>query len=134
MFEGLFWTPRGDDRVTYDWLTFADTRSTYSTPHREHNHRGIIRSAIEVDDVSACFEILKNSSWNENGSIVLGQPEEWNYGPEFGTRTVLNFKDPEGVYFQLIQQATPPTGKNYPHGSEVLHPYGVGAFGWSVEG
>lgn len=123
MFEGLFWALRGDDRVTWDWLTFEDTKTTYSTPYREHNHRGLIRSAIEVDDVDACFNVLQESSWNKDGSILLGQPEEWNFGPQFGTRTVLNFKSPEGVYLQLIQQPTPPIGKLYPNGHEILHPY-----------
>ncbi|HEX2507811.1 MAG TPA: hypothetical protein VHK23_05770 [Miltoncostaeaceae bacterium] len=29
---------------------------------------------------------------------------QWDYGEAFGTRQVLNFADPEGVYFQLLQQ------------------------------
>ena len=122
-FEGLFWTPRGDDRVSFDWLTFDDTKTTYSTPYREHNHRGVIRSAIEVDDVHACYDVLRESSWNKDHGIVLGPPEEWDFGTQFGTRTILNFRSPEGVYFQLIQQATPPIGKNYPNGEQILHPY-----------
>ena len=123
-FEGLFWTPRGDDRVSFDWLTFPDTRTTYSTPYLEHNHRGIIRSSIEVDDVNACYDVLAQSSWNSDSRIVLGPPEEWDLGSQFGTRTVLNFRSPEGVYFQLIQQASPPIGKNYPNAETILHPYG----------
>ena len=123
-FEGLFWTPRGDDRVAFDWLTFPETRTTYSTPYHKHNNRGIIRSAIEVDDIGACYNILKDSGWNKDMRIVLGPPEEWNLGSQIGTRAVLNFKSPEGVYFQLVQQPTPPIGKNYPNAEEILHPYG----------
>lgn len=124
LFEGLFWTPRGDDRVSFDWLTFDETRTTYSTPHREHNHRGVIRCALEVDDVEACYRVLEKSSWNKDNRIVLGPPEEWDLGSQFGTRLVLNFQDPEGVYLQLIQQPAPPIGKNYPNAEVILHPYG----------
>ena len=49
----------------------------------------------------------------------MGGIEEWDFGPQWGIRRVLNFKDPEGVAFQLVEQSVSRLG--------VLHPYGRGA-------
>lgn len=73
-----------------------------STPYSEPNHVGIIRCAIEVDDVDASYEILKNSTWAKDHSIIFGPPEGWDLGPQWGTHKVLNFKDPEGKDYCLI--------------------------------
>jgi len=45
--------------------------------------------------------------------------EEWDFGQQWGFRRVLNFRDPEGVAFQLVEQPAPRLG--------ALHPYGRGA-------
>jgi hypothetical protein len=49
----------------------------------------------------------------------MGGIEEWDFGPQWGARRVLNFKDPEGVAFQLVEQPGSRRG--------VLHPYSRGA-------
>jgi hypothetical protein len=36
---------------------------------------------------------------------------QWDYGEAFGPRQVLNFADPEGVYFQLLQQPPSPNAR-----------------------
>jgi len=131
LFEGVGWVPRGDTRVGYDWLEWEVSRQ-HPTPYKEPNHRGIIRSSIEVDDIEACYDILRRSWWNRKYNIVLGPPEEWDFGPGFsGKRTVVNFKSEEGVYFQLIQQAPQaalPAGANYPNGLSIFPQYGHDLF------
>ena len=78
-----------------------------------------MRCAIEVDDLDAAHEILKRSTWAQQYPILIGGIEEWDFGPQWGARRVLNFKDPEGVAFQLVEQPGSRLG--------VLHPYGRGA-------
>ena len=78
-----------------------------------------MRCAIEVDDLDAAHEILKRSTWAQQYPILMGGIEEWDFGPQGGVRRVLNFKDPEGVAFQLVEQPGSRLG--------VLHPYGRGA-------
>ena len=74
------------------------------SPYAEPNHVGIVRCAIEVDDLGAAHEILKRSTWAQQYPILTGGIEEWDFGPQWGARRVLNFKDPEGVAFQLVEQ------------------------------
>ncbi len=124
-------TVRGNNRVFFDWLEWEDSRR-FPTPYTEPNHRGPIRGVIEVDDVASCYEILRRSPWAQQHRIILGPPEEWNLGRQFGTRIVLNFLDPEGVQFQLMQQGNRSVfgqGKNWPDGASGLHgPSGVDLF------
>lgn len=63
---------------------------------------------------------LKRSKWAKKRRIVLGPPEEWDVGAAFGKRRVLNFADPEGVFFQLVQQPASPLA--------FLHPLGYDSF------
>jgi hypothetical protein len=78
-----------------------------------------VRCAIEVDDLDSAHEILKRSRWAQEYPILMGDIEEWDFGPQWGVRRVLNFKDPEGVAFQLVDQPISRLG--------TLHPYGRGA-------
>jgi catechol 2,3-dioxygenase-like lactoylglutathione lyase family enzyme len=117
-FSGAFFGIRGGGSTFLDWLQWIESPSL-PTPYAEPNHVGIVRCAIEVDNVDACFEILSESRWAENHKILKGGPEEWHFGDQFGPRKVLNFTDPEGVGFQLIEQPVSPIA--------VLHPYGKGA-------
>jgi hypothetical protein len=81
-----------------------DTAAEFPTPYASHHHRGVIRLALEVDDLAAAYETLLVSRWAADGRVVLGPPEVWDYGRSYGVREVLNFANPEGVYFQLHQQ------------------------------
>jgi catechol 2,3-dioxygenase-like lactoylglutathione lyase family enzyme len=118
-FDGAFFGIRGGGTVFFDWLEWSDSREL-STPYDHPNHLGIMRCVIEVDDIDAAHEVLKNSPWSATHNIVLGPPEEWNYGDQWGVRKVLNFTDPEGVGFQLVQQMSSPLAG--------LHPYGYDSF------
>jgi hypothetical protein len=101
-----------------DWLQWVETPSLPG-PYEEPNHVGIIRCALEVDNLDSTYEILKASEWNKSYSIIMGPPEEWDLGPEWGSQRVLNFKDPEGVFLQFIEQRKSPLA--------TLHPFGKGA-------
>ena len=101
-----------------DWLHWLESPDLPS-PYAEPNHVGIVRCAIEVDNLDAVHEILKRSTWAQQYPILMGGIEEWDFGPQWGARRVLNFKDPEGVAFQLVEQPGSRLG--------VLHPYGRGA-------
>lgn len=117
--DGCLFRVRGSSPVMLDWLEWSDSR-TNSTPYQRPTNLGIMRCSIEVDDVAAAFTVLRRSPWAKRRRIILGPPEEWNLGPQLGTRTVLNFTDPEGVGFQFIQQP--------PMSPAKLHPWGVDSF------
>ncbi len=114
-FDGVFWIARGDASIIVDHLVWSDTRAN-PTPYRSPVNRGIMRLTLEVDDVEACYDVLRRSRWVRNRHIKVSRPEEWNLGPAFGPRPVIEIIDPEGVRAQLIEQAPYPNGE--------LHPYG----------
>ena len=88
------------------------------TPYRSQANVGWYRIVPIVADLDAAREVLKRSRWAQDYPILMGGIEEWDFGPPWGVRRVLNCKDPEGVAFQLIEQRVSPLG--------VLHPYGRG--------
>jgi hypothetical protein len=112
-FDGVFMQVRGHTRVVHDYLQW-DRSAQFSTPYREPTHRGIVRCAIQVDDIDACYDMLRTSRHKRR--FWFSRPEEWDYGTAFGTRKVIELKDFEGIRFQLIEQ--PP----YPYAQ--LHPFG----------
>jgi catechol 2,3-dioxygenase-like lactoylglutathione lyase family enzyme len=105
--DGALMAIRGDIRVNFDWLQWNDTPSL-PTPYAEPYHVGIIRCALEVDDLDASYATLCQSSWAKAGKIKVGAPEVWDLGKEAGTIRVVNFTDPEGVCFQLVEQPSYP--------------------------
>jgi catechol 2,3-dioxygenase-like lactoylglutathione lyase family enzyme len=117
-FTGAFFGIRGNGLVFFDWLQWIESPEL-PTPYSEPNHVGIVRCAIEVDDLDAAHEVLKRSHWAQEYPILMGGIEQWDLGPQWGVRRVLNFKDPEGVAFQLVEQPVSKLG--------ALHPYGRGA-------
>jgi catechol 2,3-dioxygenase-like lactoylglutathione lyase family enzyme len=119
-FTGAFFGVRGSGFMFLDWLQWIESPSL-PTPYEVPNHVGIIRCVIEVDNLDATYETLKNSTWAKQYDILQGAIETWDLGPEWGSRKVLNFKDPEGVAFQFIEQPRPPIVS--------LHPQGRGAEG-----
>lgn len=105
--DGALMAIRGDIRVNFDWLQWDNTPSL-PTPYAKPNHVGIMRCALEVDDIDAAYATLCQSSWAKAGKIKVGAPEDWDLGKEAGRIRVVNFTDPEGVCFQLVQQPSYP--------------------------
>ncbi|KAH7086184.1 hypothetical protein FB567DRAFT_602978 [Paraphoma chrysanthemicola] len=116
-FSGAFFTVRGNQGYVFDWLQWNESPE-HPKPYEEANHVGIVRCSIEVDDVDASYTILKHLSRSQRPFFSVAEPEVWDFGPEFGVRKVVNFQDPEGVGFQLVEQPRFPV---------VLHPWGHGA-------
>ncbi|MGD9694679.1 MAG: VOC family protein [Thermoleophilia bacterium] len=113
---GATFMVRGDRRFVFDWLEWTES-DRFPTPYREPNHLGIVRCAFEVDDIEEAYRVLRRLEprW---GRLVNGPPEEWDFGPGFGVRRVVNFTDPEGVGFQLVEQPPFPLAALHPWGSD----------------
>ncbi len=109
---GLFFT-RGDRRFFIDWLQWSET-GDLGEAYAEPNHLGIIRCTLEVDDLDECHRILSEATHHGEPVGGLTAPEEWDLGPDLGVRRVVNFTDPDGTGFQLMEQR--PTGAR-------LHPW-----------
>jgi catechol 2,3-dioxygenase-like lactoylglutathione lyase family enzyme len=101
-FVGAFMHVRGDDRIIFDWLQWEGCEK-YLVPYKEVNHVGIARCAVEVDDINACLGILERSRWNGKPVPMLDEVVTVEKSGRAGPR-VLNFSDPEGVGFQLVEQ------------------------------
>jgi len=118
-FDGVLFVPRGDRRFFLDWLRW-DCSPDNPTPYLEPNHLGIMRCAFEVDDADEAYRILADTRFNGRPIANLHPPEIWDLGPALGRRRVVNFTDPEGVAFQLIEEPDYPMGR--------LHPWGRNSF------
>jgi catechol 2,3-dioxygenase-like lactoylglutathione lyase family enzyme len=114
-FDGVFMLARGNTRVNHDYLQW-DRSPQFPTPYKEPTHRGIVRCAFQVDDIDACYRTLRRLPASLKRRFSFSRPEEWNYGPAFGTHGVIELRDFEGIRFQLVEQ--PP----YPFAQ--LHPFG----------
>ena len=88
-------------RVMFDWLQWAPR--VPGAAYAEPSHVGIMRCALEVDDLRASYAALASSAWSRSGQITVPEPETWDLGPS-GALEVVTFTDPEGVGFQLVQQ------------------------------
>jgi catechol 2,3-dioxygenase-like lactoylglutathione lyase family enzyme len=115
--DGAILTVRGDDRVIFDWLEW-DRSPEHPTPYAEPHHVGVVRCALEVDDLDEAHGVLCETAWARDGLIMVSAPELWQLGDVLGDRRVVNFTDPEGVGFQLIEQA--------PFPNATLDSYGLG--------
>jgi hypothetical protein len=62
--------------------------------------------------------VLCETAWARDGQITVSAPQLWQLGDVLGDRRVVNFTDPEGVGFQLIEQA--------PFPNATLDSYGLG--------
>jgi catechol 2,3-dioxygenase-like lactoylglutathione lyase family enzyme len=121
-YDVTWFRPRGDARVSIDHLTWAPPAAAFGTPYDvfgQPTHRGFHRLSIEVDDIDASYRSLVKDGLRRRGSKrgrrLSGPPEDWDFGPEFGgRRKVVVLTDPEGVGFELIQQAPYPTASNTP--------------------
>ena len=115
---------RGDTRFYIDHLNWTPGppsqggSKVMGMPYdifRQPTHLGYVRVSLEVDDIDAAYRTLRRSGLSPNNGSRLrisGPPEEWDFGPVFGKRKVVVFTDPEGVGFELIQQAPYPLAVN----------------------
>jgi catechol 2,3-dioxygenase-like lactoylglutathione lyase family enzyme len=115
-----YFAARGDTRFGIDHLSWSEgppaqgASKVIPGPYDifgQPTHLGYVRLSLEVDDIDAAYRSLLRAGLSpKNGDQlrVSGPPEEWDFGPEFGQRKVVVFTDPEGVGFELIQQAPYP--------------------------
>ena len=87
---------RSDSRSPIDVLEW-DTPKPYAEPYQAANCLGIIRVALEVDDIEAARSRLIIA-----GLDGVGPVETWDMG-DFGDRKVMIFKDPDGIMLELIE-------------------------------
>ncbi len=116
--DSHLYTPRGDTRFRVDLSQFHYPPPTRESviPYKEANHVGISRLAFEVDDIDACYEILRRSRQIGKGPGPISRPEEWDFGAPTGKRRVLTFRDPDGIRLELIEKVywTPVTACTQP--------------------
>jgi len=119
--DGAFFVPRGDRRFVIDWLRWWESADN-PRPYPEPNHLGIIRCAIEVDDIDRAFECLAAAAAADDSIVgTVHRPETWNMGPEIGEQRVVNFTDGEDVMFQLVEAPPYPLGTLHPWGSDAVN-------------
>lgn len=107
-FDAAIMVPRGDGRNSVDLLEWQ-LPGGYGKPYARYNNLGAMNLAWEVNSVQVVYEKLRRLLKNP-GKTLMGPPETWDLG-DFGTRKVLNIKDPDGVYLQFVEkvQSTDPT-------------------------
>ncbi len=88
---------RTDTRSPIDVLEW-NTPRPFGEAYPVANHLGIVRVAIEVDDIDAARTRLLLA-----GQTDVGPVETWDMG-EFGVRKIVIFRDPDGIMLELIEQ------------------------------
>lgn len=118
--DGGAFVPRGDRRFVIDCLRWWET-SSHPRPYAEPNHVGIIRCAVEVDDLDRAYESLVAAA-RQHGELVgpVHSPEVWDLGSEVGEQRVVNFTDGEGIMFQLVEAPPYPLGGLHPWGADAV--------------
>lgn len=114
-YDTMFFAARGDTRFAIDHLSWPPPAKAIPGPYdifRQPTHLGYVRLSLEVDDIDAAYRSLLRAGLSPKNSghpRLSGPPEEWDFGPESGgKRKVVILTDPEGVGFELIQQAPYP--------------------------
>jgi catechol 2,3-dioxygenase-like lactoylglutathione lyase family enzyme len=95
---------RSDSRNPIDVLQWG-VPEPYGVPYQSANCLGIIRVALEVDDIEAARARLVVSGLGDIGPV-----ETWDMG-DFGERKVVIFKDPDGILLELIEHIPMPTNR-----------------------
>jgi catechol 2,3-dioxygenase-like lactoylglutathione lyase family enzyme len=96
-FDAPFFGHRADQRNPVDLLEWEIPKPV-GQPYKSPFNLGIVRLALEVDDIHEAHEKLV-----QIGLKGVSRPEEWDMG-DFGTRQVLIFRDPDGTFLELIQR------------------------------
>lgn len=107
-FDAPFLGYRADQRNPVDLLEWR-IPGPVGRPYRSPLNLGIINLALEVDDIPKSREKLV-----QLGLKDVSRAEEWDMG-EFGTRKVVIFRDPDGVFLELIERP--------PYASELDPPF-----------
>lgn len=92
---------RSDSRSPLDVLQWH-TPKPYGEAYPQANHLGIIRVAFEVDDIEAARARLLAT-----GQTGVGAVETWDMG-EMGERRVVIFRDPDGIWLELVEAVAYP--------------------------
>jgi catechol 2,3-dioxygenase-like lactoylglutathione lyase family enzyme len=101
-FDAVITGYRADFRNLHDLLEWQMPRP-YGNPYEAPNNLGSVNVAWEVDDIDASYEKLARLGVRGIRPGVLRPPEDWDMG-EYGTRRVLNFRDPDGIMIQLHEK------------------------------
>ena len=101
-FDAVITGYRADFRNLHDLLEWQMPRP-FGKPYEAPNNLGSVNVAWEVDDIRASYDKLVRLGIRGIGRGLLKHPEEWDMG-EYGTRKVLNFRDPDGIMIQLHER------------------------------
>lgn len=107
-FDAPFFGLRADQRNPVDLLEWSIPKPV-GKPYRSPLNLGMIRLALEVDAIEPARDHLLHL-----GLKGVSRIEEWDMG-DFGARKVVIFRDPDGVYLELIERP--------PYGSETAPPF-----------
>ncbi|MFV9431628.1 VOC family protein [Rhodococcus aetherivorans] len=97
---------RGDSRLNIDMTqpVFPLPSPATSSVYEEAHHLGISRIGFEVDDIEAVQVLLESMPVIGRAPGVAGPAEVWNFGPEYGERKVLSFRDPDGIRLEFVEK------------------------------
>jgi catechol 2,3-dioxygenase-like lactoylglutathione lyase family enzyme len=100
-FKAVFLGIRSDSRTPVDLVQWK-LPGYGGRPYEAANNLGIVRVAIEVDDLDAAHAKLKSLIGDSLSDI-----ETWDMG-EFGVHRIAIFRDPDGTTLELIEQPESP--------------------------
>ena len=104
LFKAALMGIRSDSRSPLDVLEWT-LPEPCGVPYQSPTNLGIIRVAIEVDDIRRARARLVRT-----GQKHVGPIETWDMG-DFGERQVVIFKDPDGIWLELIEAVPLPTNR-----------------------
>ncbi|MFN8108893.1 MAG: VOC family protein [Thermoleophilia bacterium] len=99
-FKAVFLGIRSDTRTPVDLVQWK-TPGYGGHPYEAANNLGIVRVAIEVDDLDAVHTTLKPTLGQDISDV-----ETWDMG-EFGTHRVAMLRDPDGTILEVIEAPAP---------------------------
>ncbi len=100
-FDAAILVPRADGRNSVDLLEWQ-VPGGYGTPYAEANHLGAVNLAWEVNNVDVVYAKLQRLLRRPRAYLTY-PPETWDLG-DYGTRKVLNIRDPDGVMLQFVEK------------------------------
>ena len=104
LFAATLMGVRSDSRSPVDVLEWAVPKP-YGKAYRSPTNLGIMRVALEVDDIERARARLVSA-----GHKAVGPIETWDMG-DFGERRVVIFRDLDGIMLELIEQLQIPTDR-----------------------
>jgi len=114
-YEAMFQRARGDTKITLDVLQWGDPNPSFGPPYKAPNNLGYAQLVLEVDDIAESYGILRRLQDRKRADFRLaGPPEQWDLGPEVGTRKVVILYDWMGVRYQLVESPGFPLASENP--------------------